>query len=176
MPGWAAMLRTRTLVGALCAAGTAIRLGFAQAETPDPFREAEVVDAIGLARLADEAGDAALLRALRDPSSREHALIAARAAPNAHAPELLVPALVPLACGRDPVLAPEAAMAISAISARLLPSEVAAREVLLSDLRTMSVAVSSALKELKSPRPDILFALTEAASAFAGLETQLSGK
>jgi hypothetical protein len=165
-----AMGRTRTLPGALCAGATAV-LGLlwparfdaslVRADPRDPFREADAIDALGLARLADEAGDAALLKALEAPTIRERAVLAARAAPAAHAPEQLVPALVGLACGRDPVLAPEAALALAEIAHTMQPSELAAREVLLSDLRAAQSRVDACVKERQGLRPDIGHALAE---------------
>ncbi len=118
---------------------------------------ADRIDAIGCARAAAEAGDAALLAKLGASDSREAALVAVRAAPYAHAPEDLVAALVDVACGRDPNLAPEAAFSLHAITQRLTQSELAAREVLLADLQKAEERVAKGCEH--DPEADIVFAL-----------------
>jgi hypothetical protein len=126
------------------------------------------LDVIGCARAADEAGDAAIADALRKPKSRVSQLVAVRAAPFVHAPELLAPTLIDLACGRDPVIAVEAALSLEAMFERLTPTELASREVLKADL--------SAAKERAEggcalePRADIHLVLQVFEQRLAALE------
>jgi hypothetical protein len=145
----------------------------ARAEGRDPFAHADLVDPIGVARLADEAGDFALREALTQAAQRERALSAVRAAVYAHAPEELIAPLLPLAIGRDPVLAPEAAMALLQIGQRLTPTELSTREALLSTLKEASQATRAALDEARSPRADIRLALSVLQAQLTDLERQL---
>jgi hypothetical protein len=137
------------------------------ADATDPLRRDDVSDELSVARVADEAGDAALLKALAQGAARDLALVAARAAAHADAPELLVPRLVELAKGRDPALAPEATASLLAIFERLRPSELAAREVLLADLRRACDALAAATEV--SMRPDLALALGFSAARCAEL-------
>ncbi len=121
---------------------------------------ADRIDALGCARAAEEAGDAMLLSKLSRAPSRETRLVAVRAAPYAHAPEDLLASLVDLACGRDPNLAPEAALSLYAIAQKLTQSELAAREVLLADLAKAEERVSKGC-ELE-PEANVAFALDAA--------------
>ncbi len=132
------------------------------------FEGGDLIEEIGLARLAEEAGDAHLAAHLADPNARQAALIATRASPYAHAPEALVPALAELACGRDPVLAPEAAHALHVVAERLAPVELAAREVLKSDLARARSALACAERD-PSTRPDVALSLAELAAALDAL-------
>lgn len=150
------MLRYRTSL--LASAAVLVFVGAVSAGAADPFRDCDPIHDIGLARLADEAGDSALAAALASNQPevpRERTLLAIRATPHAAAPEQLVPALVTVACGRDPNLAPEAAAALGRIGERLRPSELAAREVLIADLRSALTALTTARGEAKALRPDI---------------------
>ncbi|MFT3922379.1 MAG: hypothetical protein QM778_07590 [Myxococcales bacterium] len=156
----------RTFLVAFCASTVAASAG---AGNTDPFRESDGIHDTGLARLADEAGDASLGAALVPDAPRERALLAARAAPFAAAPEQLIPALAALACGRDPNLAPEAALALRLIGDHLRPSEMSAREVLQADLVRAREALESALGEAKALRPDIARDLGSAAAALSAL-------
>lgn len=149
-------------------AGSGVR-----ADGPDPFAQADVVDAIGLWRLADEAGDLALGEALKPGVARERALAAIRAAAYSHAPEQLIASLLPHALGRDPVLAPEAALALVQIGQRLTPADLAAREVLLSTLDEARKATQAALEEARSPRADIRLCLEALLAALTELRGQL---
>lgn len=99
----------------------------------EAFAHAEPWDELALARAAAAAGDGVLAAALQQ-SSRYDALLAIRASVYASAPELLVPRLAALACGRDPDLAPEAAAALRGLVPRVTPSELASREALEADL------------------------------------------
>ncbi len=159
------MLRYRTSLVVL--GGSLALAGAVYAGVPDPFRDADAIHDIGLSRLADEAGDAALLSALSGEGgpekqarpSRERTLLAIRAAPYAAAPELLVPSLVTLATGRDPDLAPEAAHALVAIAQRLRPSELSSREVLRADLARVLQAVVDTRGQARAVRGDVALAL-----------------
>ena len=75
------MLRYRTSLLAL--AVVLLSLGAVSAAATDPFRDCDPIHEIGLARLADEAGDAVLAAALvlGPEASRERALLAIRATP-----------------------------------------------------------------------------------------------
>jgi hypothetical protein len=137
------------------------------------FGARDVVSTIGVARVADEAGDGALLARLNDGKPRAEALVAVRAAPFAQAPERLVPALAQLACGRDPALAPEASAALLAIADGLDPHEFEAREVLMQDLRQAEAALACG-EQAPAPRADILFALRTTTAAFAQLAASTS--
>jgi hypothetical protein len=133
----------------------------ARADASEALRRDDVTDELALAQIADETGDAGLASAIAAHDARGQALVAARAAVHASAPELLVPALVTLALSRDPALAGEAAESLTAIFDRLTPSELGAREVLLADLRTACEAFQKA-SSAPAPRADILAALTQA--------------
>ena len=117
----------------------------------------DACDALALARLAEEEGHAQLLARLT-ASDREQALIGVRASAFAQAPELLVPALARLACGRDSVLAPEAAHVLRQLPARLQPSDLSAREVLVADLAAAREALACA-RMAPVPRSDIVASL-----------------
>ena len=156
-------VRVGALFGLLTASSFAVR-----AATADPFQDANVVDEIGLARLAEEAGDAALSSLLRAPTPRQRALMAVRASPHARVPEALLAPLVQLACARDPALAPEAAHAAYQIASTLSASELGAHEALHADLRGALSAFACADAEPK-PRADIAALLSQAASALKRL-------
>jgi hypothetical protein len=126
------------------------------ADSPDPLAHADIVSTQGLARLADEAGDARLLAWLKTPDRRDLTLVAVRAAPFAAAPERLVPALAVYLCGRDPVLAPESGQALVQIAERLTPSGLALREALLADVSEARSALACAKGDEAPIRPDLL--------------------
>ncbi len=167
------MLRTRTPVFVLFLALTA--MGTGAVADADPFRDADPISDIGLARLADEAGDSVLAAALSASDARERTLLALRSAPFAAAPEQLIPLLVPLALGRDPQLAPEAAWALAAIGEGLRPSGLAAREVLLSELSTASKAIEQ-IKEARVVRADITANLEGLAANWAVLSESAANR
>ncbi len=151
----------RRFAGLLWGAST-LCVGHALAAGVDLSAFADRLDPIGCARAAHEAGDATVLSLLRPGTARESQLLAVRAAPYAHAPEDLMASLVELSCGRDPSLAPEAALSLHAIAGGLSPSELAAREVLLSDLAKAEDRVEQGCEH--TPAADVEFAL-EAAKA-----------
>lgn len=127
---------------------------------------ADQIDAIGLGRAADALGDAQLDRALELGQGREAALVAVRAALFSQAPERMIPKIVTLACGRDPVLAPEAALTLYTLAERVTSESFAAREVLLSDVKQAIQSLEAGCSQ--EPRPDVLVAIET-------LRTQLLG-
>jgi hypothetical protein len=106
--------------------------------------------------LADEVGDAQLAAWLKTPDRRDLTLVGIRAAPFAAAPERLVSALTPHLCGRDPVLAPESALALGQIAERLTPSGLANREALLADVKEARASLACAKAEDAQLRADLL--------------------
>jgi hypothetical protein len=128
---------------------------------------ADQIDAIGLARAADALGDAELERALGQ-SDREAALVAARSALFSEAPERLVPKLVTLACGRDPALAPEAAITLYALAERTTAESFATREVLLSDVKQAIQSLETGCSQ--DPRPDIAIAIETLRAQLLGMQ------
>lgn len=141
----------------------------AGARVDEPPPGADLISSIGLARLADEAGDAQLARWLSEPAHRDRALAAVRASPFAYAPERLVPGLSAILCGRDPVLAPESASALLELAERLRPSELAARECLLSDLRSARKALACVGEQPAEVRADLALAAMVVDAALAQL-------
>lgn len=129
---------------------------------------ADVLSEIGVARIAEELGDAGIAGRLTADRPGRETLLAIRASPHVSAPEALVPALADLACGRHPVFAPEAAYALLRIGARLRPSELSARESLRSDLQRAHDALGCAARS-PSPRPDIAQLLAQVAALLSGL-------
>lgn len=123
----------------------------------------DLVSDIGIARVAEELGDSALLARLGGDQKVHDQLVATRASVHARAPEALIAALAPLACGRHPVLAPEAAFAIFHIAEGMRPSELAARETLKSDLRRARDALECA-RRAPVPRADIVYLLARASA------------
>ncbi|HEY6876540.1 MAG TPA: hypothetical protein VI299_00925 [Polyangiales bacterium] len=153
------MIRCSLALGAMLAAAI-----WGRAAAADDFAPTDACDELALARAADRAGDQALAGYLQ--ADRYRALLAIRASAHAHAPELLIPALAVHACGRDPVLAPEAAHSLRKLAVRLSPSELAAREVLRSDLARAHDALACASAQ-PPPRADIVEALQLLTSALA---------
>jgi hypothetical protein len=117
---------------------------------------ADQIDAIGLSRAADAFGDARLEQALA-AENRESALVALRAASFSQAPERLIPKLVTQACGRDPALAPEAALTLYTLAERMTAESFATREVLLSDLKAALQSLEKGCAQ--EPRPDVAVAI-----------------
>lgn len=132
------------------------------------FRADDPVSELGVARIADENGDATLRVALGGELGRAAQLLAVRASPYAYAPETLWGALVELACGRDPALAPEAAAALTASESRLAPSQLAEREVLVADLRALAPALACPT-DTAAPRADIALAIARFRARVEGL-------
>lgn len=131
----------------------AVSLTSAHAATPDPLA-GDPLDPIALARMAEEVGDARLGAELSRGTERARVLSAARASAYAAAPEALVAPLATLACGRDPVLAPEAAYVLGALPARFSGPDFDVREVLRADLRQAREALRC-VERTPPPRADI---------------------
>lgn len=127
----------------------------ARAELDDPIGQADLISTIGLARVADEAGDARLLGWLKAQGRRDLSLVGVRAAPFAYAPERLVPELARLLCGRDPVLAPESAYALAQIAERITPAAVELREAAIADFASARAALACAREHEPPVRPDL---------------------
>jgi hypothetical protein len=111
-----------------------------------------------LARAAAREGDPALRARLKPGAPRYEALLAVRASEHARAPELLIPALASLACGRDPTLAPEAAFVLRKLAGQLTVSQLAERETLRSDLQRAREALACRERTPRA-RPDIVSSL-----------------
>jgi hypothetical protein len=114
---------------------------------------ADRIGALALAQLAAEVGDLAIAHGLDARADRESGLVAVRAAAFAREPERLVPALVAIACGRDPVLAPEAGLTLWSLAETVTLARLAEREALLSDVRAAHQALADGCE--LPPRADI---------------------
>lgn len=114
---------------ALCAAPIA---GAFAAPTGSPdtaeLRSAVDADVLTLAAVAARIGDDAVLRALTQHDDVTLRLAAVRSAPFLHAPAAALPALIALAEGRDPELAPAAARRVRAIAQALSVRPAGVRE------------------------------------------------
>jgi hypothetical protein len=115
-------LALTSLLGALAFAWS----GAAQA--PDPFAALHSQDPLELARVVDRLGDRAVLERLDDETAFTARLSAIRAARFMRAPERALEPLAEIAKGRDPVLAPAAAIAVHRIARSLRADEIVARE------------------------------------------------
>jgi hypothetical protein len=153
----------------MLAIGLAVSAAVARAELEDPIGQADVISTIGVARVADEAGDQRLASWLKSSARRDLVAVAVRASPFAYAPERLVPELARLLCGRDPVLAPESAYALAAIAERLSPGAVELREAALADFRTARQALSCAREQEAPVRADLVKAALLLDAALAQL-------
>jgi hypothetical protein len=129
----------------------------------------DALDPLELARLADRLGDGAVLAALEDPSATPLVrLRAARAARFLDAPEAALAPLAALARGRDPVLAPAAALAAYRVAAALTLAELEAREASVEALAPAREALA-ALGADESARGDLRRLARFAAAALAAL-------
>jgi hypothetical protein len=127
-----------------------------RAAAGDGFARTDATDELALARAAAGEGDVALAQRLAVGAPRYEALLAIRASAHARAPELLIPALAALACGRDPALAPEAALGLRKLE--LSPAGLAERETVRGDLERARQALACADRK-PLPRADIVSAL-----------------
>jgi hypothetical protein len=124
-------------------------------------------DPLDVARVAARIGDDAVLAALAsDAPARRFAAI--RAVTFLGAPEAALPALVGLAAGRDPDLAPAAAAALLDVARALRPDDLARRE---SDAAALVPARDAArrLAADATARSDVRRAAALAAGALAAL-------
>lgn len=146
------MVRALAVAVGLVVCGLVVRVA-----AGDAFGRTDATDELALARAAEGAGDAALAKRLAG-GPRYETLIAIRASVHARAPELLIPALAALACGRDPALAPEAALSMRKL--QLSPSGLAERETLRTDLERARQALTC-VDDKPLPRADIASALDD---------------
>lgn len=113
---------------ALALALVASAVAGAGAQAPDPLLAVGSADPLELARVVDALGDDAIVGRLSDASTTPVRLAAVRACAWLHAPELALSGLVLLAGGRDPDLAPAAALALLRIAESLDRAALDARE------------------------------------------------
>ena len=166
------MPRSRALVGfaLLCALRCGAQGASAQerlAAASGPLEATLTADPLDVARVAARIGDDAVLAALvSDAPARR--LAAVRASTFLGAPEDALPALVQLAAGRDPDLAPAAAAALLDVAHALTPDGLARRE---SDAAALAPARDAArrLAADATARPDVRRAAALAAGALAAL-------
>ncbi len=95
----------------------------------DPLSEVTSTDPLELARAVSRMGDTAVLQQLGAEVDVGARLSAIRATPWLHAPEEALAPLADLARGRDPDLAPAAALSALTIARRLDADDLSAREV-----------------------------------------------
>ncbi|MFO0695585.1 MAG: hypothetical protein U0230_18635 [Polyangiales bacterium] len=148
------MARSRPVLPMLLVVlGTAVGSAATHADDPAPSVR-PAADALELSRRARHAGDADVLARLSPDRGREERLEAVREAPSMRAPEAALELLVELARGRDPALAPAAALAIDRITSVLDRPALEAREV---DPRSLA-GVRDSLRRLEADttaRPDL---------------------
>lgn len=108
--------------------GLAVAPALAQEGAADPLLAVEDADPLDLARVVARLGDEAVLTRLGDPQSADVRLAAIRATPSLTAPEHALGPLAEIAAGRDPDLAPAAAMAALEIAERLSADDLVRRE------------------------------------------------
>lgn len=104
------------------------------AQDVDPLIAARSSDPIELARVVDRIGDEGVIARLTDETSAAVRLAAIRATRAMDAPERALVPLAVIASGRDPDLAPAAALALLAIARELDPQALDGREVMRAEL------------------------------------------
>lgn len=136
--------------------GVALALGPVPtgAQAPDPFAAVADADPMVLARLVDRLGDDAVVSRLSAETPPSVRLTAVRAAPWMSEPERSLTALVEIAAGRHPRLAPAAARATLDIARRLAVADLPRREVSPEELSSAAVALR-ALAADETARPDL---------------------
>jgi hypothetical protein len=131
-----------------------IALG-ASAQAPDPLVAAGTSDPLRLASIVDRIGDDAVLERLTGEEIAGDARLAAvRAAPRMQAPERALEPLAALAIGRDPDVAPAAALSMLEIARALDPRDLDAREVMREELAPARAAAAR-LAEDETARGDL---------------------
>lgn len=124
------------------------------------------------ARDAQRAGDAAVIAVLEDDDATRAARLAAvRQAPWLRMPELALESLARIAAGRDPTLAPEAALALHSIATTLDPLTLEAHEVPLDALRPARDALRALFRD-RTARADIRELASSAASHLDALSSR----
>ncbi len=132
------------------------------------------LDPLELARLAQRVGDGAVLRALEDEGASALARVRAiRATPFLDAPEAALDGLARVAHGRDPLLAPAAALAAYRIADRLSPVDVEAHES--GDAIAGAVTTLGLLRDDATARPDLRRLAGFAADALAAMRRSPGG-
>jgi hypothetical protein len=140
-----------------------------RAAAPAPLEATLTADPLDVARVVARIGDDAVLEALASDAPARR-LAGVRAATFLGAPEAALPALVGLAAGRDPDLAPAASIALLDIARALTPEGLARRE---SDAAALVPARDAArrLAADATARADVRRAAALAAGALAALST-----
>jgi hypothetical protein len=137
----------------------------------DPLSTVPGADPLELARAVARLGDDALLGRLSEESEAAARLSAIRATPWMRAPELALTPLAEIARGRDPDLAPAAAMAALRIAQRLESDDLVAREA-SSETITEALEALRAIGNDEGCRRDIRRAGLIAADRLSSLLSQ----
>lgn len=143
--------------------------GISGAQEVDPLLSVADADPLELSRVVARMGDTEVLAALGGTSAAR-ALLAIQSCPYLAESEASLPVLGALARGRDPDLAPAAALAASRVVEGLTASELTAREVSAEDLRT-AAELFEAIASEEGARPDIrqgALLVVAGLAAFAG--------
>lgn len=135
---------------------------------PDDILRVPSTDPLELARVVDRIGDPAIVARLAEDRPIAVRAVAVLAAPEMHAPEDALVPLVEIARGRDPDLAPSAALSVLTIARALDASALDARE---SDRAALGPARAGldALAHDETARADIRRAAELAGAALADL-------
>lgn len=133
----------------------------------DPLAALKLVDSdpLELARVVDGLETDAVVSALAKPASVRQKLTLIRAAPWVDGPHRTLLALATLMSGRDSLLAPAAAAAVSRIIAGLDAESLLSREVLPAELEPARLALA-AVTASKLVRADIRAVAAVAVGAF----------
>jgi hypothetical protein len=156
----------------LIALGLVASQGSAQ-PGPDALLRVPSTDPLELARLVDRLGDQAVVTRLAEGTPIATRAMAVLAAPEMDAPEMALSALAELARGRDPDLAPRAALAALTIARALDPQAMDARECDRASLAPARAGLE-ALAHDESARADMRRAAELAAAALADLGVPLA--
>lgn len=132
---------SRWVVGVTTAIVAIGALPGAHGQDGDPFAAAGS-DPMELARVVDRIGDDRVIALLGDETPAAVQLGAVRAATQLRAPERALEALARIAAGRDPDLAPAAAMSILEIARALDPQALDARETMRDELTPARAALA----------------------------------
>jgi hypothetical protein len=164
--------RSWTLAAGLACACALAGSGLAssRAQAPSAFEAPlDALDPLELARLVDRVGDGAVVAKIGDATSAPAVrLRAVRAARFLDAPEAALLPLAELARGRDPILAPAAALAAYRIASALTLPGLEAREAALAELQPARRALD-ALGADESARGDLRGLALFAAAALEAL-------
>jgi hypothetical protein len=136
--------------------------------TLDPLLAAHDTDPLELARVVDRMGDAAVLARLNPETPIAVRALAVVAAPRLHAPEDALAPLAELALGRDPDLAPRAALSLLEITRALDERGLDARERDRAELAAGRIAIARVAAD-ETARADVRRAAQLADAALAEL-------